>query len=77
MRSSISPNSALTAAIGELMPDHLAPKELHDIAYTAIDALRGILVASFVDQDAARARRRWDRVCTRMHGPGSCAAPPS
>jgi hypothetical protein len=41
MRSSISPNSALTAAIGELMPDHLAPKELHDIAYTAVDALPG------------------------------------
>jgi hypothetical protein len=51
----VSTNSALTAAIGQLMPDHLAPKELRDIAYTAIDALRGILVASFVDQDSARA----------------------
>jgi hypothetical protein len=73
----VSTNSALTAASGQLMPDHLAPKELRDIAYTAIDALRGILVASFIDQDSARARRRWDRVCTRLRGPGSCAAPPS
>ena len=34
---------------GQLMPDHPAPKELRDIAYTAMDALRGILVASFVE----------------------------
>lgn len=61
-------NSALVAAIGQLMPDHPAPKELRDITYTAMDALRGILVASFVDQDSARARRRWDRVCAQLRG---------
>jgi AcrR family transcriptional regulator len=61
-------NSALVAAIGQLMPDHPAPKELRDIAYTAMDALRGILVASFVDRDSARARRRWDRVCAQLRG---------
>jgi len=31
-----------------------------------MDALRGILVASFVDQDAERARRRWDRACEHL-----------
>lgn len=62
-------NSALVAAIGQLMPDHPAPKELRDITYTAMDALRGILVASFVDRDSARARRRWDRVCAQLREP--------
>jgi AcrR family transcriptional regulator len=61
-------NSALIAAVNELMPDHPEPKELRDIAYTAMDALRGILVASFVDRDTARARRRWDRVCSQLRG---------
>ena len=32
----------------------------------AMDALRGILVASFVDQDTERARRRWERVCGHL-----------
>ena len=62
-------NSALIAAIGQLMPNHPAPKDLRDLAYTAMDALRGILVASFVDRDSVRARRRWDRVCAQLRGP--------
>ncbi|WP_374023736.1 TetR/AcrR family transcriptional regulator [Mycobacterium sp. HNNTM2301] len=62
-------NSTLVAAISQLVPDRPAPKELRDIAYTAMDALRGILVASFVDQDSARTRRRWDRVCAQLRGP--------
>jgi hypothetical protein len=31
-----------------------------------MDALRGILVANFVDRDPARARRRWDRACEHL-----------
>jgi AcrR family transcriptional regulator len=56
-------NGALIAAIAQLLPEHPAQRELRNIAYTAMDALRGILVASFVDQDAGRARRRWERAC--------------
>lgn len=56
-------NGALIAAIAQLVPGHPALKELRNTAYTAMDALRGILVASFVDQDAERARRRWERAC--------------
>jgi hypothetical protein len=27
----------------------------------------GILMASFVDRDAERVRRRWDRACEHLH----------
>ncbi len=54
-------NSTLVSAIAQLVPDHPAQKELRNIVYTAMDTLRGILVASFVDRDNQRARRRWDR----------------
>ncbi|GFG76418.1 TetR/AcrR family transcriptional regulator [Mycobacterium botniense] len=54
-------NSTLVAAIAQLLPKHPAQKELRNAVYTAMDALRGILVASFVDRDTRRARRRWER----------------
>ncbi|OMC11313.1 transcriptional regulator [Mycolicibacter heraklionensis] len=54
-------NGTLIAAIAQLLPDHPAKKELRNVVYTAMDALRGIMVANFVDQDPDRARRRWER----------------
>jgi len=59
-------NGALIGAIAQLLPDRPAQRELRDIAYTAMDALRGILLSSFVDGDPDRARRRWDRVCVHL-----------
>ena len=59
-------NSTLIAAISQLVADHTAQKEIRNVVYTAMDALRGILVASFVDRDAERARRRWDRACEHL-----------
>ncbi|MCV7261312.1 TetR/AcrR family transcriptional regulator [Mycobacterium shimoidei] len=59
-------NSTLVAAIAQLIPEQAAQKEIRNSIYTAMDALRGILVASFVDQDSARARRRWDRACEHL-----------
>lgn len=59
-------NAALMAAIAQQFPDHDAPKELRNVIYTAMDALRGILVLSFVDHDLGRARRRWDRACVHL-----------
>ncbi|OBA82550.1 transcriptional regulator [Mycobacterium sp. 1164966.3] len=59
-------NSALIAAIAQLIPEQQAQKQIRDVAYTAMDALRGILVASFVEQDSDRARRRWERACADL-----------
>jgi AcrR family transcriptional regulator len=59
-------NGALIGAIAQLLPEQAAQKELRDIVYTAMDALRGILVSSLADTDPKRARRRWDRVCGHL-----------
>ena len=59
-------NGTLSAAIEELWPGSGEPKALRDVVYTAMDALRGILLASFVDQDLDRARRRWDRASAHL-----------
>jgi AcrR family transcriptional regulator len=59
-------NSTLIAAIGQLLPEHPVQKELRNVVYTAMDALRGILVASFFDRDPQRARRRWERACVHL-----------
>src|SRR6201998_3055453 len=59
-------NSTLIAAIAQLLPEHPAQKQLRNVVYTAMDALRGILVASFVDRDPQRARRRWDRASVHL-----------
>ncbi|WP_343602889.1 TetR/AcrR family transcriptional regulator [Mycobacterium sp.] len=59
-------NSTLISAIGQLLPEHPAQKELRNVVYTAMDALRGILVASFADRDSQRARRRWERACVHL-----------
>ena len=59
-------NSTLISAIAQLVPDHGTRKELRNFVYTAMDALRGIMLNSFVDGDAGRARRRWDRACEQL-----------
>jgi AcrR family transcriptional regulator len=59
-------NGTLIAAIAQLMPGHPAQKEIRNVVYTAMDALRGILVSSFIDDDPNRARRRWDRACVHL-----------
>lgn len=59
-------NGALVSAIAQLLPEQSAQKDLRDVVYTAMDALRGILVSSFADPDPHRARRRWDRVCVQV-----------
>ncbi|MGB3325638.1 MAG: TetR/AcrR family transcriptional regulator [Mycolicibacterium fortuitum] len=59
-------NGALIAAISQLLPQPSTQKDLRDILFTAMDALRGILISSFGDPDMHRARRRWDRVCVHL-----------
>ncbi|OBJ37257.1 transcriptional regulator [Mycolicibacterium mucogenicum] len=60
--------SALVSALAQLIPNRAAQKDLRDLAFTAMDALRGILLSSFVDRDTDRARKRWNRVCGQLHG---------
>jgi len=59
-------NSTLISAIAQLVPDHAMRKELRNFVYTAMDALRGILLNGFVDRDSGRARRRWERACEHL-----------
>ena len=59
-------NSTLISAIAQLVPDHAVRKDLRNFVYTAMDALRGILLNSFVDHDSGRARRRWERACEHL-----------
>ncbi len=54
-------NRVLIDGITELMPSGLATRELCNAIFTAMDVLRGILVASLADRNQLRARRRWDR----------------
>lgn len=55
----------LVTAIGSAVPADLQ-RPMIDFVYTAMDALRGILLSSFVDQDPSRARRRWDRAAANL-----------
>jgi AcrR family transcriptional regulator len=55
----------LMTAVGQAVPEQIQ-KPVLDFLYTAMDALRGILIASFVDADPSRARRRWDRAAANL-----------
>lgn len=59
-------NRTILDAICQLVPDHRATRDLRNAIYTAMDALRGILVASLVDRDQVRARQRWSRAATYL-----------
>ncbi|MCX2932749.1 TetR/AcrR family transcriptional regulator [Mycobacterium sp. CVI_P3] len=54
-------NSTLITALAQLLPDHADRKQVRNALFTAMDALRGILIVGFVDRDVAQARKRWDR----------------
>ncbi|MBJ8337680.1 TetR/AcrR family transcriptional regulator [Antrihabitans sp. YC3-6] len=57
-------NSMMTL-LAEAMPAPVL-KPMRDFLYTAMDALRGILISSYVDADPDRARRRWDRASANL-----------
>ena len=57
--------SNLMTAVGEFVPEAIH-KPMLDFLYTAMDALRGILIAGFVDADPSRTRRRWDRAAASV-----------
>lgn len=56
------------AAIVQILPGQAAQKELRHAAYTTMDAIRGLLISSFVDGDQERLQRRWARARARLRG---------
>ncbi|WP_370509530.1 TetR/AcrR family transcriptional regulator [Mycobacterium sp. SA01] len=59
-------NRVLVEGIAELMPSGVATRDLRNAIYTAMDVLRGILLASMADRDQLRARRRWERAAVYL-----------
>jgi AcrR family transcriptional regulator len=57
--------STLLSVVAEFAPD-IIHRSMADFVYTAMDALRGILISGFVDVDPTRARRRWERATTNL-----------
>ncbi|MGW5309581.1 TetR/AcrR family transcriptional regulator [Nocardia thailandica] len=54
-------NNAMLGAVAQLVPNELVRKPARDFIYTAMDALRGILLSTMVADDPERAHRRWQR----------------
>jgi len=54
-------NASVFAAVVQLLPKEAARRELRYATYTTMDAIRGLLMSSFVDGDEARLQRRWAR----------------
>src|ERR1700676_3701216 len=59
-------NTALLVAIAQATPNESMQREIRDFVYTAMDAMHGILISSFVDRDEERPRRRWRRACANL-----------
>ncbi|MBF6438751.1 TetR/AcrR family transcriptional regulator [Nocardia cyriacigeorgica] len=59
-------NNAVLLAVARFVPDEVRRKDARDFVYTAMDALRGILISNFIDPDPERARRRWGRACAHL-----------
>ncbi|MFI6171804.1 TetR/AcrR family transcriptional regulator [Nocardia sp. NPDC051052] len=59
-------NNAVLMAVARFVPDEIRRKEARDFVYTAMDALRGILISNFVDPDNERAQRRWRRATAHL-----------
>ncbi|RJO72204.1 TetR/AcrR family transcriptional regulator [Nocardia panacis] len=59
-------NNAVLLAVSRFVPDELRRKEARDFVYSAMDALRGILLSHFIDPDIERARRRWGRASAHL-----------
>jgi AcrR family transcriptional regulator len=58
-------DKSLIAAVAQFVPDEFN-KPMLDFLYTAMDALRGILIASYAESDLGRARRRWHRAAANL-----------
>ncbi|MBF6327388.1 TetR/AcrR family transcriptional regulator [Nocardia transvalensis] len=68
-------NNAVLMAVAQFVPDELRRKEARDFVYTAMDALRGILVSNFISSDPDRAHRRWQRASAHLRRAAESALP--
>ena len=59
-------NGAIVEAIAQFVPGQVSKRELRNAIYTAMDALRGILVASLADRNQLRARDLWERAALHL-----------
>ncbi|MRH88775.1 TetR family transcriptional regulator [Nocardia sp. SYP-A9097] len=59
-------NNAVLLAVAQLVPNEMQRKSVRDFAYTAMDTLRGILVANFISPDPDRGHRRWVRASAQL-----------
>lgn len=59
-------NNSLVVTVSQVLPDDAFRKEFLSFVYTVLEAIRGILIASFVDSDPGKARRRWERTRTNL-----------
>ena len=53
---------SIAGAVAGVLPSGV-DRDLLEFVYTAMDALRGILISGFVDPDSQRSRKCWDRAC--------------
>lgn len=70
-------NNAVLLAVARFVPDEVRRKDARDFVYTAMDALRGILISNFIDPDPDRARRRWGRACAHLRTIAAAALAPA
>jgi len=64
-------NNAVLMSVAQVVPDEVQRKEVRDFIYTAMDAVRGILMADFVSPDPERAHRRWLRASVHLRAAAS------
>lgn len=70
-------NNAVLLAVARFVPDEVRRKDARDFVYTAMDALRGILISNFIEPDPDRARRRWGRACAHLRTIAAAALTPT
>jgi AcrR family transcriptional regulator len=63
----------LIAGMAHVFPGAEAGNELRSFFFTAMDVIRGILISNFVEPDATRAKRQWDRASTSLLAVGAQA----
>ncbi|WP_067698286.1 TetR/AcrR family transcriptional regulator [Nocardia jejuensis] len=68
-------NNAVLIALNRYVPDEVRRKDARDFVYTAMDAIRGILVSSFIASDPERAHRRWLRASAHLREAARVAVP--
>ena len=58
--------AAVLASVAQMLPDEAGRRDLRHATYTAMDAMRGLMLWKFVDGDDERLQRRWMRARARL-----------